>query len=263
MTSSPFLANDLLDRARELVSRFGAHPATRLGFDLRDPDDELLGSWLLAACVVEGRSADGGREVAAWRALVDSGLDAPAAVAAADPARLVQVLAGAGHPRPEPAGLLAWRAGRGLLEDYGGSLSRLGAGAEGLEDLAGKLARLAPGFGRATVTRFLQPLRGLWPGSEELPLDPAARAAALHLELLANGEDEETAPARLEAILQQGEPSPSLADLEAALCRLGRRSCLRERSDRCPLADECPARAPDPGVSRAAPAGAAKKQSGR
>jgi endonuclease III len=257
MTSSPFLANHPLDRARELVSRFGAHPATRLGFDLRDPDDSLLGSWLLASCVVEGRSAEGGREVAAWRALVEAELDAPAAVAAAEPTRLVQVLASAGHPRPEPAGLVAWRAGRALMSEYGGSLSRLGAGAEGLEDLAGRLARLAPGLGRATVVRFLQPLRGLWPGSEELPLDRAARAAALHLGLLERREDEETAPARLEAILRRGEPSPSLADLEAALCRLGRRSCLRERSDRCPLADACPARSP------IAPAGAAETQTGR
>jgi len=37
----------------------------------------------------------------------------------------------------------------------------------------------------------------------------------------------------------------TLTDLEAALERLGARACLRNRVERCPLGDRCPARASD------------------
>jgi hypothetical protein len=134
------------------------------------------------------------------------------------------------------------RAGRSLAERHGGSLAALAAQAEDLEELGGRLAALASGVGTATVLRFLRPLRDLWPAAAEIPLEPAARAAAVHLGWLAEGADEEGAPAALRAVLLREPEAPPLADVEAALARLGARSCLRQRPDRCPLGARCPAR---------------------
>ena len=109
------------------------------------------------------------------------------------------------------------------------------------QDLAARLARLAPGVGTATVTRFLRPLRDRWPAAREIPLSAAARAAAVHLSLLREGEDEEGEPGALRSALLREADAPVLADVEAALGRLGERSCLRQRPARCPLGQACPA----------------------
>ncbi|MCZ6781904.1 MAG: hypothetical protein O7G30_01210 [Proteobacteria bacterium] len=223
--------------ARELIARFGPHPATQLGLHLGDPDDETLGRWLVGACLADPRLGPE-RLRSGLRALAAAGVAAPRTIAAAEPATLAAALAGADYPKPEVAAVVLWRASSALVEDHDGSVARLAGAAEGLEDLAGRVARLAPGVGRATVIRFLQPLRGTWPAADELPLDTAALAAAVHLGWLRDGTDEESAPATLRTAL--GAESPPLHDVEAALGRLGRRSCVRGRPDRCPLGADCP-----------------------
>ncbi len=150
------------------------------------------------------------------------------------------MLEAADHPRPERAAGGLVRAFAALEERYGGSLERLAGEAEDFEDLAGRLAGLAPGIGVATVTRFLRPLRDVWPLAAELPLSPAARAAAVHLGLIREGEDEEGEPGALRAALAREPDPPPLCDVESALDALGRRACLRNRPDRCPLAQHCP-----------------------
>jgi adenine-specific DNA glycosylase len=68
----------------------------------------------------------------------------------------------------------------------------------------------------------------------------------VHLGLLREGQDLEGEPGALRAALRElGDPL-DLADLEAALERLGARACLRNRPERCPLAEACPARAAQP-----------------
>lgn len=172
----------------------------------------------MAACLLAG--APENAACAAFRALAAAGLDAPPALAAAQPDPVARILERAKLPRaPQRAAALV-RSCRGLVEDYGGSPAKLAAAAEGLDDLGARLAGLARGIGAATVLGFLRPLRGLWPAAADLPLSPAAEAAAEHLGLAWNGDP----------------------DVEAALERLGRRACLRGRPERCPLGEACPAR---------------------
>jgi len=227
------------DLLRRIVKRLGPHPSAALGIDLSE--DEALGPWLVAACLLAGRA----REATAcegYRALARARLASPAEIAKADPQALHQALAGAAYPRPELAALKLARAAAELEARYGGSLAALASDAEGFEDLASRIAQLAPGIGAATVARFLRPLRERWPAAREVPLAPAARAAALHLGLLREGEDEEGEPGVLRSALLQWADAPALADVEAALTRLGERACLRGRSARCPLGADCPAR---------------------
>jgi len=225
--------------SRWLVDRLGPHPATRLGIDLDGAeDDATLVRWLIATCLHAPR-ADESVVRAAYAALADAGLD-DAAWLQRDPSRVHALLEQAGHPRSEATALLLSRVLGSLQRDHEGSPTRLLTGADSLEMLGGSLSRLAPGFGRAAVTRFLQPLRDEWPVCAELPLDPAAVAAGIHLGLLPEGVEPETAAGSLRRAAPRDGDGPALRDLEAALAHLGRRACQRERSASCPLGDDCP-----------------------
>jgi hypothetical protein len=199
---------------------------------------------LVAACLYGGR-IDAEIALAAARALDAAGLADPKSVAAERPEALEALLIGAGYPAPEGTAYKLWRACDSLATHHGGSLDSLAAQSEQLEDLAGRLARLAPGFGAASVARFLRPLRDRWIQAREIPLHPAARAAAVHLGLLTEGEDEEGEPGALRAALREDPAQPSLADVEFALTQLGTVACSKNRTARCPLGDACPRRADD------------------
>jgi hypothetical protein len=229
-------------RASDLVAQFGGHPAGELGIDLEASDGP--GRWLVAACLYGGR-IDAEIALAAARALDAAGLADPKSVAAERPEALEALLIGAGYPAADVTAYKLWRACDSLATHHGGSLDSLAAQSEQLEDLAGRLARLAPGFGAASVARFLRPLRDRWIQAREIPLHPAARAAAIHLGLLSEGEDEEGEPGALRAALREDPAQPSLADVEFALTRLGTIACSKNRTARCPLGDACPRRADD------------------
>ncbi len=229
-------------RASDLVARFGGHPAGKLGIDLEASDGPER--WLVAACLYGGR-IDAEVALAAARALDSAGLADPKSIALARPEVLEALLLGAGYPTPDLTAYKLWRVCDSLATHHGGSLDSLAAQSEQLEDLAGRLTRLAPGFGAASVARFLRPLRDRWIQAREIPLHPAARAAAIHLGLLAEGEDEEGEPGALRAALREDPAQPSLADVEFALMQIGTVACSKNRTARCPLGDDCPRRADD------------------
>lgn len=229
-------------KASDLVARFGGHPVEDLGIDLEASDGP--GRWLVAACLYGGRIDEGVARAAA-RALAAAGLADPSSIALARPEALEATLFGAGYPAPDATARKIWRACDSLATRHGGSLDSLAEQSDHLEDLAARLAGLAPGFGAASVARFLRPLRDRWVQAREIPLHPAARAAAVHLGLLAEGEDVEGEPGALRAALRDDPARPSLADAEFALARIGRVACSRNRTARCPLGDACPRRADD------------------
>jgi hypothetical protein len=230
---------DSRPRTRALLDRIGGHPAHTLGLDLDVPRDRER--WFVAACLLAGRAGEE-RALAAFRALERASCADLDRLGADDPEPIRAALEDAGYPQPEAAAGRLARAARGLAETHGGSLEALASEAEDLEDLGSRLTGLASGVGAATALRFLRPLRDRWPAAREVPLAPAARAAAVHLGLLGAGEDSEGEPAALRAALRESGDPVAFVDLEAALERLGGRACLRNRPARCPLGDACPAR---------------------
>ena len=230
---------DAAARALDLLSRrFGAHPARAwqipLGAEL-GPEH-----WLIASALL-GRAADPERAGAARRALAVAGLG-PAELADAAALPLARLLARERLRDPDTLAPLLIRLARALRELPEGSLARLAAACEGLDALGARLVRLAPGFGVASALAFLRPLRGVWPAAREVALDPNARAAALHLGLIGEGDDEEGGPAALGAAHARGGIVLELADAEWALARLGRSACARGATARCALGAACPAR---------------------
>jgi len=244
--------------SEELTTLLGGHATSELGLRSHASgdspcdtaeffDDDALDRWLVVSCLLGGNVAPE-RGYASARALWDAGLALPSAIAKAGPLPVEVALVAAQHPKAEPCAHLLARVCRALEDRYDGSLASLASGADDLEDLAGRLSGLASGFGRAAIVRLLRPLREVWPLADEIPLDPAARAAAIHLGWIGDGEDVDGAPGALRSFLRScaddGETSTHLCDVEAALERLGRKSCLRERHDRCPLEERCPGRRP-------------------
>jgi hypothetical protein len=226
--------------ARELVDRLGPHPATALGFDASDPDQ--ADRWFVLALLL---SARGGEDAAraAYAALAGDGLATPRELAAAPFEAVARRLHAAGLARPETLTAVLLRASAALVERADGSPTRLAADADGLEELGGRLARLAPGVGRASVARFLRPLRGSIAAAGDLPLADGARAAAVCVGLLPDGIEGDAAAGALRAALAREPDAPPAADVEWALERLGARACRAGRgSRRCPLRGDCPSR---------------------
>jgi len=223
----------------ELVARLGPHPARRWGLDLGA--DAGLARWLVAACLLAARG-DEDAAGAALGALAQRGLDAPGGLAGAGPGTVADALAAGHYPNAEITAARLVRASVNLLARHGGSLAGLAAGAEGLDELGAAIVALAPGIGPATAAEFLRPLRERFSAARDLPLASAARAAAVHLRWLGESADMEGDPGVLRARLAREQPVPALADVEAALTRLGRRACLRNAPQRCPLGSDCPGR---------------------
>lgn len=226
--------------ARALVERLGGHPAARLGIDLER--EEGRRTWLVAACLLSVRGGEA-RAEAGVTALARAGMADPALLAEADPAVVLRALEEAELAGAENIAARLVRAGRALAERHAGSIDALARGALDLDELAARLLGLAPGIGASTVARFLRGLRFVWPAAREIPLAPAARAAALDLGWLADGEDEEGEPSVLRDALAADPGAPAFVDVEAALERLGAAACLRGRIARCPLGGGCPRRA--------------------
>ena len=223
---------------REIVARLGGHPARALGLDLGAPADR--DRWLVAATLLSLRGGEAAA-LAAFRDLQEAGLDSPEALAA-DVEAVRARLADRGIADAEGLAHRLARLGRALVDCDG--CDALAAESDDLQSLGGRLVRLARGIGANTVTRFLAPLRDCWPAAQELPLSAAAHAAAVHLAILDPGQDEDGEPGALRRMLRDMGDAPELADVEAGLDRLGRAACLRERTRRCPLGDDCPQREP-------------------
>jgi len=228
----------------ELVARLGPHPARVWGLDLGTAAG--LGRWLVAACLLAPRG-DEDAAGAARSALAERGLDSPDCLASAGPKSVADALGAAHYPKPEITAARLVRASSSLRDSHAGSLSRLLSNGDGFDEAGAALVALAPGLGPATAAEILRPLRDRFSAAREVPLTTAARAAAVHVGLLRPGEDEEGEPGALRVALAREHPAPALADVEAALTRLGRAACLRNATRRCPLGADCPALRTPPG----------------
>ncbi len=233
--------------ARGLVMQLGPHPATVLGLDLEAEDDLPCAEWLVASILLRGRVSESAA-LEAWRRLAKEGLQTPSGIARVGASAVLPLLEEARLAKSEATAAVLYRVCTALVRRHAGSVDVLAAGADGLEDLAQRLAVLGAGFGRAAVLRFLTPLRDRWTPANDLPASAAVCAAARHLGWIGDTQDEEGAPSSLARWLSRNESTtgdlegapPPLRDVEAALDRLGRAACLRDRTDRCPLAGHCP-----------------------
>ena len=225
--------------ARRALDRLGPHAAALAGLDLSTAGDRTR--WLVLSRLLSERSGEAVALAAFTRLAADPGAE-PEALVEAGPARVAAALGAAGLRKPEAIAPVLCRAAASLCTRAGGDLDALAASCDGFEELGGRLAALAPGFGAATVLRFLRPLRDAWTAARETPLAEPARAAAIHLGFLEESEDLEGEPAVLRSACARWLPDVSPIDVEAALERLGAIACRAGNTARCPFGADCPIR---------------------
>lgn len=228
-----------MDVLRELLARVPGRFSTELGIDVAAGPQERQ-KWFLAA-VLFGARISGQLAARTYRVFAAAGVLTPQAIRETGWDGLVALLDEGGYARYDfktATKLLTLM--ESLERDYDGDLDRLAALAADPRDLEQRLMALGKGVGPATVNIFLRELRGIWPLARP-SLSPLAQLAAEHLKLLPPGLDPQAAVAALEERWQSA-PVPGFVfpDLEAALVRLGRDFCRKDRLRRpCPLAEVC------------------------
>ncbi len=222
--------------ARRLVEQLGLHLVGQLEIDLTTEGG--LERWLVAA-ILQSSARDTETARLAFGVLDRAGAAVPSALAKQEVGSLAALLDEASIRKPEVVAARLIRVGTTLRERWSGSLEALASDADGLDELGSRIASLAPGVGVSTVLGFLRPLRQSWSSAADTPSSRAALAAARHLGWAGDQIDEVSLPGVLQA---RACDEVALRDVEAALERLGSRSCLRSRTASCPLGGDCPAR---------------------
>lgn len=215
----------------ELLSRYPGRFAAELGIDLR-VGPEARQRWFLAAILYGGRIS-GQLAARTYRVFAARGIFTPEDILAQGWDNLVILLDEGGYTRYDFKTATKLLKVMGTLkEEYQGSLERIHDLSESYEDLEGRLQALGPGIGPTTVNIFLRELRGVWARATP-PLSPLAQSAGEQLGLFPSG----LSPgAALQALAQEWESQPvpgyELADLEAALVRLGLNLRHRQRQEK-------------------------------
>lgn len=204
----------------ELLTRYPGRFAGELGIDLK-AGPEARQRWFLAAILYGGRIS-GQLAARTYLAFAARGIFTPEDILAQGWDNLVILLDEGGYTRYDfKTATKLLKVMSTLKEEYQGSLERVHDLSESYEDLESRLKALGPGIGPTTANIFLRELRGIWARATP-PLSPLAQNAGEHLGLLPSGLSPEAA---LKALAQEWESQPvpghELADLEAALVRLG------------------------------------------
>jgi hypothetical protein len=194
--------------------------AVELGIDLRS-GPEARQRWFLAA-ILYGARISGQLAARTFQVFAAQGIYAPEAILAQGWDNLVVLLDQGGYARYDfKTATKLIRVMTALQEQYQGSLERLHDLSCSYADLESRLRGLGAGIGPITVNIFLRELRGIWVRATP-PLSPLAQRAGEHLGLFPPGLTPEAALEAL-TLAWQAQPAPGydLADLEAALVRMG------------------------------------------
>ena len=201
---------------RENPGRF----AVELGIDLRS-GPEARQRWFLAA-ILYGARISGQLAGRTYQVFAAQGIYTPEVILAQGWDNLVVLLDEGGYVRYDfKTATKLLRVMAALQEKYQGSIERLHDLSRSYTDLESRLRGLGAGIGPTTVNIFLRELRGIWARAMP-PLSPLAQRAGEHLGLFPPGLTPEAALEALTLAWQaQPEPGYDLADLEAAMVRLG------------------------------------------
>jgi len=204
----------------EVLQQHPGRFAAELGIDLH-AGPEARQQWFLAA-ILYGARISGRLAARTYSVFAARKLYTPEAILAQGWDNLVILLDEGGYARYDfKTATKLLRVMSTLKEAYQGSLERLHDLSGSYADLESRLRGLGAGIGPTTVNIFLRELRGIWARATP-PLSPLAQGAGERLGLFPSGLTPEAALEALTLAWQaQPEPGYDLADLEAALVRLG------------------------------------------
>ncbi len=126
---------------------------------------------------------------------------------------------------------------KNLIDGYGGDLNKLYSESKNQKDLEEKLMSLGKGIGKTTVNIFLRELRGIW-DVEPLPYRFTIEAAK-NLGLTSSEEPEAVLKELKKKWKESRIKNKSFVNFEAALLKLGKDYCRKNRCNICPLSEYC------------------------
>ncbi len=224
-----------------LVQNLGERFSVRLGIDLSGSASTEILKWFLASILFGARISESivintyrqfeKEKILSAKKMLDAGWD-----------RLVKVLDDGGYVRYDfkTATKLLEVMGK-LQKQYGGDLNRLHREARDSSDLESRLKNLGKGIGDVTVNVFLRELRGTWEKADPRPAELVVLAAK-NLRLCSTKKPGNQILNDLKSVWQKNSSEgKTFVDFEAALLRLGKDFCRKEKCHECLLRSFCEA----------------------
>ncbi|MEA5114182.1 MAG: hypothetical protein VB050_09140 [Geobacteraceae bacterium] len=223
-------------KIESVIQTMGGMYSHELGIDLSPGNQPELSKWFLAAKLFGARISS---VIAArtYKEFERRGIILPGQILDTGWDGLVEILDVGGYVRYDFSTATKLLSIMADLQDYyAGDLNELHQKSENETDLENRLKRLGKGIGDVTVNIFLRELRTIWPKARPALSMPVLQASR-HLGLI---KKERNPLKALEQIWYENRVAGSdFRDFEAALVRLGKGYCRKDRHDVCPFRDIC------------------------
>ncbi len=218
------------------IQTMGGMYSHELGIDLSSGNRPELCKWFLAAKLFGARISS---VIAArtYKEFERRGIILPGQILDTGWDGLVEILDSGGYVRYDFSTATKLLSTMADLQDYyAGDLNELHQQSENETDLENRLKRLGKGIGDVTVNIFLRELRSVWSKARPALSMPALQASR-NLGLIRKERDPLKA---LEKVwFENMVAGYDFRDFEAAMVRLGKGYCRKERHDACPFRDIC------------------------
>jgi endonuclease III len=223
-----------------LLKKLGQKFSSSLNINLSSADSEEVFKWFLASILFGARISETivintykqfEREgVLSAQKILDTGWDG-----------LVRILDNGGYVRYDfkTATKLLEVMGK-LKELYHGDLNKLHEQAKDSLDLEDRLKNLGKGIGEVTANIFLRELRGIWQKADPLPSDLVILSARNLRLISSKRKSKKEILNELKKIYQKNRiKGKDFVDFEAALLRLGKDFCRKEKCEMCVAKNFC------------------------
>jgi len=223
-----------------LLKELGKKFSSSLNIKLSSRDFEEIFKWFLASILFGARISETiaintykqfeRKGMLSAQRILDTGWDG-----------LVRILDDGGYVRYDFKTATKLLEIMGALKDlYQGDLNKLHLEARDSSDLENRLKNLGKGIGDVTVNIFLRELRGIWEKTDSLPSD-LVMLSARNLGLLsAKAKSKKDILNELKSVYQKNKvKGKDFVDFEAALLRLGKDFCRKEKCKMCAVKDFC------------------------
>jgi endonuclease III len=231
-----------------LLKELGQKFSSSLNIDLSSADPEEVFKWFLASILFGARISETivintykqfeKEGVLSAQKILDTGWDG-----------LVRILDNGGYVRYDFKTATKLLEIMGALKEvYQGDLNKLHLEAKDSLDLENRLKNLGKGIGEVTVNIFLRELRGIWQKANPLPSDLVI-VSARSLRLISTPpkagfstklKSKKEILNELKKVYQKNRvKGKDFVDFEAALLRLGKDFCRKEKCEMCVVKNFC------------------------
>lgn len=220
----------------KLIAAFGGGFSKELGIDLSKGKSEEVFKWFLASKLF-GARIGANIAIKTYKEFERCGVLSPERIIKTGWDGLVRILDNGGYARYDfSTATKLLEIMKDLEKDYNSDLNSLHQEARDKEELERLLKGLGKGIGDVTVNIFLRELRLIWGKARPEPSD-LVKLSARNLGLIKQRED---ALKTLEKVWAKYKiQGKDFCDLEAALVRLGKDYCKKQKCKGCPMESEC------------------------